>query len=311
MNIIINVLEGVVVALEIAIAMIGAILMCLLAIIQYPFLYLIGGRKLCARVSTEIADWYWSYLTAAVEVWGRWELVFSGDYLPPNETAFVIVNHRWVVDWLMILCTAKRKGRLGCSKFFAKDSIKFIPGIGWGIWMLDYIFLARNWSKDQESINRTFKNLKDRKFPFWLVSHVEGTRLTPEKLKQSQDFAKKKDLPIWNNVLLPRSKGFVSTIQGLDDTIKAVYDFTIVYEDGRRPPTFSSMAFRRGGRAHIHTRRYPIETLPKKEEELNDWLMDRWIEKEKLIDTMLKEGNFPRVYKDPYCHTPMKLNEMK
>jgi hypothetical protein len=67
--------------------------------------------------------------------------------------------------------------------------------------------LSRNWSDDVEKINKTFYNLKTRKLPFWLASHIEGTRLVPEKIRQSQEYAKKNDLPVTNHVLLPRKKG--------------------------------------------------------------------------------------------------------
>ena len=67
--------------------------------------------------------------------------------------------------------------------------------------------LSRTWADDVEKINKTFHNLKTRKLPFWLASHIEGTRHVPEKVRQSQEYAKKHDLPVLTNVLLPRKKG--------------------------------------------------------------------------------------------------------
>ncbi len=65
-------------------------------------------------------------------------------------------------------------------------SVIYIPGFGWGMWVLGCPFLHRNWSDDVQQINRTFNALKTRKLPFWLISHCEGTRITPQKLKESQ-----------------------------------------------------------------------------------------------------------------------------
>lgn len=59
---------------------------------------------------------------------------------------------------------------------------------------------------------------------------------------------------------------------------------------------------------NIHTRRFPIESVPKKEEELENWLQERWAEKEKLIEYFHKNGNFPNVYEEPFVHLDMKLD---
>lgn len=48
-------------------------------------------------------------------------------------------------------------------------------------------------------------------------------------------------------ILIVDSKGFISTVQGLRDTIPAVYDFTIVYNDGKKPPSLPDLALGRGG----------------------------------------------------------------
>jgi hypothetical protein len=65
----------------------------------------------------------------------------------------------------------------------------------------------------------------------------EGTRLRPETLEsvipsprgrlliaQSHGYAKKMDLPVYNNVLIPRTKGFVACVtQFRESHIKYVY----------------------------------------------------------------------------------------
>jgi len=98
----------------------------IVAVIQYPFLYPIGGRTLCVKRTMQVADFYWDYLIRMIESWGRWQMELSGDKLPPHENAFVIANHRWIVDWSMIFCVAARKGRLGCSKFFCQGCYQIL-----------------------------------------------------------------------------------------------------------------------------------------------------------------------------------------
>ena len=66
----------------------------------------------------------------------------------------------------------------------------------------------------------------------------EGTRLSPKTLAsvaclpyptlttQSHNYAKKVDLPVFNNVLLPRTKGFVACITAFRGShIKFVYGY--------------------------------------------------------------------------------------
>lgn len=54
--------------------------------------------------------------------------------------------------------------------------------------------------------------------------------MSPKKKSESQDFAKKRDLPVLDHVLLPRSKGFVAAVSELRDShVKHVYDLTLVY----------------------------------------------------------------------------------
>ena len=132
---------------------------------------------------------------------------------------------------------------MGFCRFFAKKSIMYVPGIGQGIYLLGFVFLSRNWNADAEKINKTFESLRNLNVPFWLISHLEGTRFSPKKVANSQQFAKKHDLPLLNHVLLPRYKGFVATLKGLrtDPKVKAVYDFTVVYNDGNSVPHVASM----------------------------------------------------------------------
>jgi len=185
------------------------------------------------------------------------------------------------------------------------------------MFLLVFIFLKRNWNKDLQNINKTFQNLIDNKSPFWLMSHLEGTRMNPSKLKESQDFAKKKDLPILENVLLPRTKGFISTVQGLRKHSDAIYDFTIAYlnkDTGdfvhtKGPGLMSICARNPRSSVHIYVRRYPMSSVPQSEEELNAWCIQVWKEKDDLLKyfdqhkTFEKPLNYPRYTQ----HNPLKI----
>jgi len=309
MNVIIKALEFIPVIIVSLFWLVFSGVMTMLLVIFYPLLYPFGGRSFCQKIASYFAEVVWVPLVRFVEHWGRWEIRFSGDQIPDRETVIAISNHRWLLDWLMIFTLSIRKGRLGVTKLFAKTSVALIPGLGWGCYFLDFIFLSRDWAKDKDSIAATFNKLKVRKLPFWVISHLEGTRFSEKKVKESQDFAKKKDLPILKNCLLPRLKGIIATVEGLRDGagVTALYDITIVYNDGKKPPVYSDVFFRRGGVVNIHVRRYPIESLPKDPNQLGEWVMERWKEKDALIDILLKKGMFPDQQKEPYRHLGLNL----
>ena len=127
--------------------------------------------------------------------------------------------------------------------------------------------------------------------PVWLVSFVEGTRARLHKIEASREFALSRGLEPLQHVLLPRTKGFAATVQGLREHVPAVYDFTIGYEEG--VPTLWQYIKGSVNRIHLHVRRFPVEEMPALEEDVRQWLLDRWIEKDQLLDRFYEKGSFP------------------
>ena len=108
------------------------------------------------------------------------DFVFSGDDLPQGENTLVVANHQSMADILVLMPLARRQARLGDMKWFAKDIIKYFPGVGWGMLFLDCLFLKRDWMADRSRIDQTFSKIRDHGVPFWVISFSEGTRRTPE-----------------------------------------------------------------------------------------------------------------------------------
>lgn len=128
-----------------------------------------------------------------------------------------------------------------------------------------------------------------------LISFSEATRFTKEKYEKSLQWCQETDRPQPKHLLYPRTKGFITTVQQLRKAphVKAVYDFTISYQHGdkfQEAPTMwdtlslPGLSDRLGYRFHVHARRYPIETLPEKDEDLATWLEQRWVEKGDLLE---------------------------
>lgn len=108
-----------------------------------------------------------------------------------------------------------RAGMLGRCRYFAKKALVYqIPIFGWSLWAVGMILVSRNWTSDQALIKDAFERVKLNKHDCWIVLYPEGTRRSSRKTLESQAFARKHGKVELTKVLLPRTKGFVSTVQG-------------------------------------------------------------------------------------------------
>lgn len=257
-----------------------------LSVVLIPF-----SRRAFRSVNRWAANFFWGACARTARVAHGVEVRVVGDELPAAEDAIVIVNHQGMADIPVLLDFALGSGRLGDLKWFVKDIIKWIPGVGWGMLFLDCIFLARDWAADQDAIRRTFHRLVDARVPCWVVSFVEGTRLRPHKLERSREYAEKLGYRPTQHLLLPRTKGFVASVEGLRDHVAAVYDCTIAYVGG--VPTLWQWTQGLMPLVHVDVRRIPIADLPREGEAVADWLRGRWQRKDEILSFYYQQGHFP------------------
>jgi 1-acyl-sn-glycerol-3-phosphate acyltransferase len=253
------------------------------------------GKNTYRKINRTLTSWWWELpLFCVINLRGL-EFEISGDTIGEDEKIIGICNHQCGADIPLLLILAKKSKRLGDIKWFIKNILKFIPIIGWGLTFLDCLFVKRNWNSDKSLILKTFRKLKVYPFPFWLFFFPEGTRVTPKKLKQSQAYAVENSLPSLDHVLLPKSKGFSSSVLSLYDHIDAIVDCTIVFKPG--PPSLAQLFLGKCDGAVIIVKRYPIKELPKDEQLLGKWLVSKFVEKDELIK---KIKNYHRDrYTDP------------
>jgi len=249
------------------------------------------SRRNFRRFNRWCADTWWGWCVIGGDHILRTRIVITGEDVPVKENAIVVVNHQQMPDITTVMAFARSKGRLGDLKFFVKKALQYVPGLGWGMWFLDCLFVHRDWTADRTVISETFHRIVGEKVPLWLVSFVEGTRITPTKVARSQEFAKARGLEIMHHVLLPRTKGFAASVTGLGDHIAAVYDLTIGYVEG--VPTLWQYLKGHVRLIHLHVRRFPIEELPRLEQDLNAWLIYRFKEKDRLLAYYYQHGSFP------------------
>ena len=241
------------------------------------------------RANREIANAWWWLCTVVTERLNKIEIRRTGDDVPADENALVVVNHQTMADIPALFELAGPKNRLGDMKWFVKDVIKYVPGAGWGMLFLDCIFLERDWAKDKERIDRTLSHLRDGNMPFWIISFCEGTRLTPDKLAAARAFAVERSMPEPQHTLLPRTRGFVATVQGLRSRLDAVYDVTIAYHGAT--PSLSEFVSGACRRFDMDVHRYPTAALPQQDDELVAWLQRRFREKDTRLERFQETGS--------------------
>ena len=249
------------------------------------------SRRAFRRFNRWCAGTWWGWCVIASERFHGTRLEVTGEDLPADENVLVISNHQQMPDIVSLMALARSKDRLGDLKFFVKQAIKWFPGVGWGMQFLNCPFLRRDWTRDRETVQRTFATLVRERIPMWLVSFAEGTRSTPEKILESSRWAAERGVAATRHVLIPRTKGFVATVEGLGDHLHAVYDVTIGYVDG--VPTIGQLILGSVERVHLHVRRFPVADLPREAEELGQWLIDRFREKDNLLEQFYATGAFP------------------
>ena len=251
----------------------------------------IFSPKAFRRLNQRMARIWWGWCALGAEkVYGtKW--IMSGDDVPKKENAIVVLNHQDMADITVIFSFARAKERVGDLKWFVKDILKYVPGVGWGMLFLDCPFIKRDWTADKDYIHSVFRNLLDYDVPLWLMMFAEGTRVRPQKLVRSREYAEKQGMKPLEHVLFPRTKGFVASVQSLRGHVDAVYDLTIGYVGG--VPTLWQWIKGYVRKVHLDVRRYAIDTMPEDGDALSGWLIKRFEEKDLRLAHFYTNGAFP------------------
>ncbi|KAL6523242.1 1-acyl-sn-glycerol-3-phosphate acyltransferase 2 [Orobanche gracilis] len=225
---------------------------------------------------------------------GRIELYTDSETykLMGKEHALVICNHRSDIDWLVGWVLAQRSGCLGSSLAVMKKSSKFLPVIGWSMWFSEYLFLERSWAKDESTLKSGIQRLTDFPRPFWLALFVEGTRFTQAKLLAAREYASSTGLPVPRNVLIPRTKGFVTAVSHMRSFVPAVYDMTVAIPKTSPAPTMLRLFNGQSSVVHVHLNRHLMKDLPESEDAVAQWCKDAFVAKDKLLDKHNAENSF-------------------
>eukprot|EP00189_Rhodosorus_marinus_P003418 CAMPEP_0113964944 /NCGR_PEP_ID=MMETSP0011_2-20120614/7460_1 /TAXON_ID=101924 /ORGANISM="Rhodosorus marinus" /LENGTH=351 /DNA_ID=CAMNT_0000977381 /DNA_START=146 /DNA_END=1204 /DNA_ORIENTATION=+ /assembly_acc=CAM_ASM_000156 len=274
----------------------------LLALVVLPF-----DRHLFRSISTWLGSAFLMSGPFLLEDWGGGKFSSYGEQAPPNAKVLVVTNHVTDMDWAGGLSYLTRFGEPfpGGAKAIAKNTLMHIPIFGWLTYFLEFMYIKRDWESDKHTLTKQANQLGTSRLPFALCLFPEGTRKTPKKHAQSQEFCKKNGYPVLNNLLYPRFKAFTLIAMTMRDQLDGVIDITLFF-DGEHPNMADAFSRKINCKCNFICKYYPMNELPEKEEELEEWLRNIWVKKDALLDEVLKDQEaFPRQRKDELKQDPL------
>ena len=208
----------------------------------------------------------------------------------------VISNHQSWTD--IILLQSYLYGRIPPLKFFTKQQLIWVPGIGLAMYVLGFPYVKRV-SKAQIKANPNLRNAdRDniaeackgfKNHPTSILNFLEGTRRTSAKqLNQSSDY---------KNLLKPKIGGIEYVIKDMGDYLHKLIDVTIVYPDGT--PTFWQFVKGECRSVKFVVSHYEIpkqvlvDNDIERRSSLSGWIKTIWMQKDQQISEMTQTTNVP------------------
>jgi 1-acyl-sn-glycerol-3-phosphate acyltransferase len=252
-------------------------------------------RRWTSRGMTALAEAWIGTNNAIFRLMGSLPLDTRGlEGLSIRDWYLVLSNHRSLVDILVLQAVFNR--RIPFLKFFLKRQLIWVPFLGIAWWALDFPFMRRytaaylakhpeHRGKDLEVTRRACE--KFRLIPTSVMNFVEGTRFTPAKhaaLKSP-----------YRNLLPTRAGGTSFVLSAMGGMLHSLLDVTIAYTTGT--PSLWDLCCGRVGTVIVDVRRRPIDAWmsagdyandPAFRERFKTWLAGIWVDKDALLDRLLK-----------------------
>ncbi|WP_374658435.1 acyltransferase [Inhella sp.] len=219
----------------------------------------------------------------------RWRLE-GLEGLSPQGWYLLTCNHLSSVD-ILVLQHALH-GRIPFLKFFLKRELIWMPVIGMAWWALDFPFMRRG--KTREDQRRDLEAArasceKFRRVPTSVMNFVEGTRATPEKREAERS--------PYRHLLKPKVGGLSVALATMGEQFEALLDVTLVYPAGT--PSFWDLLCGNVPAVVLRVQRHAIPPALLGMEAAGErarlvrqarWLEQIWAEKDAWIDAQLNAG---------------------
>jgi 1-acyl-sn-glycerol-3-phosphate acyltransferase len=213
---------------------------------------------------------------------------YTGKYIAtPNMIDIFISNHISTVDFLIYLSIIRIFDQRDIH-FIYKDNVKYIPGGGFILASSNDIPIRKNLETDKENIINNIKHIKEG----IIVIMPEGTRYTPEKMSNAQQYSKDNNLPVFNNTLFPKMKGLYTIINTLKDMNKLgnIIDFTTVIQNFKNKPAYlHNLLMKNTGDTFTVIKSYSIPLKHTNDyDDFKKWFLKIWKRKDETLSCMNK-----------------------
>ena len=201
----------------------------------------------------------------------------------PNMIDIILCNHFSLYDFVILISYLQSMGISGFN-FILKKEITYFPGIGFIMYTSNDIKLSRNWEQDKTTFSKQIDNLKSsltNNMKQVIIIFPEGTRSTPKKLQEGQDFSRKNDFPVYNNLLVPRIKGLYYLINNLktSNQLGRIWDMTLVI------PKLATHSFGSPlGQVYINSMELSLLEDYQDIDIFKLWVLENWKIKDNFID---------------------------
>ena len=199
-----------------------------------------------------------------------------------NKINIFVCNHVASIDMFIILGFLKHCG-IGKWIAFTKKELVYFPGFGLSCKFGKHIKLARNWDEDKDSMIKQFEKIDEGN----IIIFPEGTRFEPKKFQEGQIFSQENGLPIYDNLLVPKTKGLWMLYNYLKENNKLgdMYDISVIIQNFLGKKAHMSELFSKPmGNTFLITRKLNIPSNLSDMFDFKMWFLKEWKEKDKLIN---------------------------
>ncbi|XP_074662282.1 lysocardiolipin acyltransferase 1-like [Tubulanus polymorphus] len=247
------------------------------------------------RRLTDIMISMWSTLVVMLmDKLGNIKVVITGDAVDCSEASLIIMNHRTRLDWLYFFTCMQRFGSPRALKVMLKKPLKYVPGAGWAMQIGQFIFVHRKWEIDRMVFDKILSYFIDIDYKPQILLFPEGTDFSEKTRESSNRFAAKNGLLPYDYVLHPRTTGFSFMIDKMrtGDMLDAVYDVTVGYPRNIPHGELDIVTGKFAKEVHFHIQRHDPHMLPTDQTQLAEWCMNRWQEKEQVLQQFYQDKQF-------------------
>ncbi|XP_022660046.1 uncharacterized protein LOC111249871 isoform X2 [Varroa destructor] len=172
----------------------------------------------------------------------RIKLTFHGDFpyvRGRRENCLIICNHQSEFDAYIMAAALEKTGNLAEQRHVLKNSVKWLPFIGYFLLDRGSIFVDRT-RVDWDAFDTVCRRLRRNNVPVCITIYPEDTIMNwalenREIREKSRQMARDHGREPFQHVLFPKYRGFFRLLSLFRDRLDAVYDFTFIHASTRGP----------------------------------------------------------------------------